>query len=267
MVGNGDGRHTEFLSFFDQLGNFNQPVQQAIMGVIMEMDKRHKVIIAKKPKYLIGIDEAGRGALAGPVAVGVATWALKDWPAIKKFLKDYPVGKDSKKLTPKQREFWFEKIRELEKRKLVKFQVAFSSNKIIDKKGINFAVRQGIGKCLQKLKRPEGNPLKAVPDSTKASTGKQGLPSGRSLVLLDGGLKAPSNWSNQRTIIKGDEKELIISLASIVAKVSRDRRMVKLAQKYPNHNLHQHKGYGTKAHYLKIEEFGTLVIHRKTYLR
>lgn len=64
-------------------------------------------------KYLIGIDEAGRGALAGPVAVGLVMWAIEDWPEIKKFLKAYPVGRDSKKLSPKQRDFWFAKIEEL----------------------------------------------------------------------------------------------------------------------------------------------------------
>jgi ribonuclease HII len=85
-------------------------------------------------------------------------------------------------------------------------------------------------------------------------------------VLLDGGLKAPAEWVNQQTIIKGDEKELIISLASIVAKVSRDRKMIKLSQKYPHHSLHQHKGYGTKLHYQKITEFGVLIIHRQSYL-
>lgn len=95
--------------------------------------------------------------------------------------------------------------------------------------------------------------------------GSIGLPSG-TLVLLDGGLKAPKEWVNQKTIIKGDEKELIIGLASIVAKVSRDRAMIKMAKKYPHHYLHQHKGYGTKLHYQKITEFGVLIIHRQTYL-
>jgi ribonuclease HII len=220
------------------------------MGVIMEVNKRHKEIIAKNLKFLIGIDEAGRGALAGPVAVGVVGWRVADWPAcagrpkIKKFLQDYPVGKDSKKLTPKERDFWFGKIEELKKQKLVSFAVAFSSNKIIDKKGINFAIKRGIEKNLQRL----------------------GGETSKSLILLDGGLKAPANWPNQQTIIKGDEKELIIGLASIVAKVSRDRLMVKLSKKYPQHGLHQHKGYGTKLHYQKITQFGVLVIHRQTYL-
>ena len=182
-------------------------------------------------------------------------WQVEDWPRLKKELRDYPVGKDSKKLTSKQRDFWFAKIEELEKEGLLNFTVAFSSNKIIDKEGISFAIKKGIKKCLSRTK---DSPL-------GASQGKSFELD--STVLLDGGLKAPAEWPNQKTIIKGDEKELIISLASIVAKVSRDREMVKLAEKYPDHFLCQHKGYGTSLHYKKIEEFGVLIIHRVTYLR
>lgn len=199
----------------------------------------------KKPKYLIGIDEAGRGALAGPVSVGAVMWRVEDWLELKKELRDYPLGKDSKKLTPKQRDFWFAKIEELEKKGLLNFKRAFSSNRVIDKKGINYAIKEGIKICLQRL----------------------GGETSKSLVLLDGGLKAPAEWINQETIIKGDEKELIISLASIVAKVSRDREMIKLSQKYSLHHFQQHKGYGTKLHYEKIVEYGVLVIHRMSYLK
>lgn len=199
----------------------------------------------EKTKFLIGIDEAGRGALAGPVSVGAVMWRVEDWPRLKKELRDYPAGKDSKKLTPKQRDFWFARIKELKRQKLLSFTVAFSSNKIIDKKGINFAIKEGIESCLSLCDFPQV----------------------QSLVLLDGGLKAPVEWPNQQTIIKGDEKELIISLASIVAKVSRDKEMVRLGKKYPDHHLHRHKGYGTKLHYKKITQFGLLIIHRRTYIR
>jgi ribonuclease HII len=217
-------------------------------------------------KYLIGIDEAGRGALAGPVSVGLVAWEIKKWPAIKKFLKDYPVGKDSKKLTPKQRDWWFGKIEELAVRGWVSHKVALVSNKVIDKKGINWAIKKGIEKNLCEVASGYARNDFSQGKATEVSPqGARGL-SSVSLVLLDGGLKAPSNWPNQKTIIKGDEKELIIGLASIVAKVSRDRAMVKLSKKYPNHHLHQHKGYGTKLHYQKITEFGVLLIHRETYL-
>lgn len=222
-----------------------------------------KTKIAKNFKYLIGIDEAGRGALAGPVAVGLVAWEIKNWPAIKKFLKDYPAGKDSKKLTARQRDFWFTKIKELSVCYLVMNKVVLVSNKVIDERGINFAVMKGIEKGLKEIEVE----LRAHRSSTSGK-GKtlRGFTS-QCLVLLDGGLKAPSDWPNQQTIIKGDEKELIISLASIVAKVSRDRTMVKLSKKYSNHYLQQHKGYGTRLHYQKIVKFGTLIIHRQTYLR
>lgn len=199
----------------------------------------------KKIKFLIGIDEAGRGALAGPVSVGLISWEIKNWLAIKKFLKDYPVGKDSKKLTPKQRDFWFAKIKELERLRLLEVGVSLVGNKLIDKEGINRAIKKGIENNLQRL---------------------GGLTS-KSLVLLDGGLKAPVDWINQQTIIKGDEKELIISLASIVAKVLRDREMVKLSGKFPDYDLEKHKGYGTKAHYHKISKVGVSIIHRESYLK
>ena len=86
-------------------------------------------------------------------------------------------------------------------------------------------------------------------------------------ILLDGGLRAPKEYKNQKTIIKGDEKELAIALASIVAKVTRDVLMVKLAKKYPGYRLEKHKGYGTKKHYQALKNKGISAIHRKSFLR
>lgn len=216
--------------------------------------------LSSKTKFLIGIDEAGRGALAGPVSVGAVMWKVEDRPRIKKELRDYPVGKDSKKLTPKQRDFWFARIEKLKAKGLLDFSQAFSDNKVIDTKGINWAIKEGIRGCLDSLDFCEVG-LRAHLKSNFVKIQAE------SLVLLDGGLKGPVDWPNQQTIIKGDEKELIISLASIVAKVLRDREMIKLGHKYPDYHLHRHKGYGTKLHYEKIVEFGILIIHRRTYLR
>ena len=220
----------------------------------------------KNHKFLIGVDEAGRGALAGPVSVGSVTWSILVWPEIKKLLRDYPVGKDSKKLTPKQRDFWFSKIEELKEEGLIDFTVSFSSNKIIDSKGINFAIEEGIKRCLDSCEVAFWAHLSDRQAHLKNDF-SQISPFEKTLVLLDGGLRAPAEWKNQQTIIKGDEKELIISLASIVAKVLRDREMVRLSEKYPDHYLHQHKGYGTSLHYEKIDKFGVLIIHRMTYLK
>lgn len=193
----------------------------------------------QKTKYLIGIDEAGRGPLAGPVSVG-AVMISKDFN--KKLWKGV---RDSKKLSHKAREEWFIKLQEWQKLGIIKFHVALVSEKIIDTKGISYAIKKGIAECLKKVKA----------DCDTCT------------VLLDGSLKAPAEFLNQETIIKGDDKEPIISLASIAAKVTRDRYIIKIAKKYPLYKLEIHKGYGTHFHREMIKKYGSAVIHRKSFLR
>lgn len=191
------------------------------------------------PKFLIGIDEVGRGPIAGPVAVGAFVF-LK--PEASKFFKGV---KESKQLTEEKREEWFAKILEARKNGLVNFSVSFQSEKVIDKKGISFAIR----KCLE------------------TSLKKLAIRSTSAVVLLDGGLKAPEKYKNQKTIIKGDAKEPVIALASICAKVLRDRKMKKWAKKYPKYGFEVHKGYGTAGHYRTIEISGLCLLHRRSFLR
>ena len=88
-----------------------------------------------------------------------------------------------------------------------------------------------------------------------------------SKIFLDGGLKAPEKFSRQRTIIKGDEKKPIIALASVVAKVTRDYKMIRLSKKFPKFDFHTHKGYGTKKHMKAIKKYGPTKIHRQSFLR
>ena len=201
-----------------------------------------------KISHIIGIDEAGRGPLAGPVAVGAVIMSRLHLAKIKGHRMSRKISlpklRDSKKLSEGQREAWFEFLKAEKKKGNLNFAVALMSEKIIDEQGIVRAIKIGIKKCLKKLKA----------DPT------------RSLVLLDGGLKAPAEFINQRTIIRGDESEPIISLASIVAKVTRDRRMIQLAKKYPNYGFEIHKGYGTKKHYRAIKKLGISKVHRKTFL-
>ncbi|MEK7117997.1 MAG: ribonuclease HII, partial [Patescibacteria group bacterium] len=85
-------------------------------------------------------------------------------------------------------------------------------------------------------------------------------------VLLDGGLKAPMKYPNQKTIIHGDTKETAIAMASVVAKVLRDRHMIRLHKKYPQYDFATHKGYGTKAHYRALKKYGLSIEHRKSFL-
>jgi len=196
--------------------------------------------------YEIGIDEAGRGPLAGPVAVGAVLFKMKDKDRLACVFKKIK-GKDSKKLTPRRREEYFEIIKNEAKKGNLQFAVSFSSAKLIDKKGIVFAIKKALAGSLEKVSNLSG-------DCSQMS------------VLLDGSLHAPEKYFNQKTIIRGDESELSISLASIVAKVSRDRKMVLLAKKYPLYGFERHKGYGTKYHCQQILKYGPSREHRVSFL-
>lgn len=193
----------------------------------------------KEFKYSIGIDEVGRGPIAGPVAVGALVF-LK--PESKKFFKGV---KESKQISEEKREMWFGEIKKAKKLGLINYAVTFQSEKVIDNKGLSFAIRNALRISLSKLK------INA--DECK--------------VLLDGGLKAPEVYKDQKTIIKGDEKEMVIALASICAKVLRDREMRKWAKKYPQYGWDINKGYGTRKHYEGIKAFGLTSLHRRSFLQ
>ena len=194
---------------------------------------------AERKRWIIGVDEAGRGPLAGPVAVGVAV-VPKDfnWGMI-------PGVGDSKKVSPKHREMIYRRAQDLKKQGLLDFHVALISNVTVDRNSISYAVSLGIERCLNKIKI----------DPKTAD------------VRLDGLLKAPPEYKVQQTIIKGDAKEKIIGLASIMAKVTRDRYMVQKAKKYPKYSFEIHKGYGTKKHCEALRKYGLSFIHRKSFCK
>ena len=214
------------------------------MAVSVEMSKTglHVAIIGyniwQRMSYVIGIDEAGRGPLAGPVAVGIVKIPIG-------FSKKFFIGiKDSKKLSSKDRELWFELASEARRKEEINFAVSLVSEKVIDRRGINFAINLGIKRCLASVE---------VPESAQ--------------IFLDGGIKAPEKFFHQLTVVKGDEKIPVVSLASILAKVVRDRKMIRLAKKYPKFNFDIHKGYGTKMHREAILKYGLTEVHRRTFLR
>ncbi|MEK7135339.1 MAG: ribonuclease HII [Patescibacteria group bacterium] len=187
---------------------------------------------------IVGIDEAGRGPLAGPVLVGVVV-IPKNFD--KRFFKGI---RDSKQLSEEGRELWFALAQEARKRGELDFCTSLVSEKIIDKHGISHAIRLGIKRCLSRLK---------VPIDAQ--------------IFLDGSLKAPVEFKHQLTVIKGDEKIPVISLASICAKVVRDRRMVRLSKKFPRFDFHVHKGYGTKRHISALKQYGPTELHRLSFLK
>lgn len=209
-------------------------------------------------KTIIGIDEAGRGPIAGPVAVGAVAWKMDDGQVTRKIKELLPTIKDSKQLSEKKREEIFAGIVALSKTTTLRYSVALVSAKHIDTYGISASIRKGIEGVLKRLEQ----------DKEKIKTGSDPFFAlHQSHILLDGGLKAPEIFVNQKTYIRGDATHLSIALASIAAKVLRDRHMIALAKKHPNYGFEKHKGYGTKAHYEALAKFGEMSEHRKSFLK
>ena len=205
--------------------------------------KKNKII------YKIGIDEVGRGPIAGPVALCAVLIKSKD----EKILKDkFKKIKDSKKLSEKQRNKYFNEFQEWKLNKQLYASISMISAIDIDKIGIVKSIQKALDKSLE-------NVLKQIE--------KEDVSLDLIEILLDGGLSCSKKFINQKSIIKGDEKEFVISVASIIAKVLRDKEMIKYGEKYPKYKFENHKGYGTKAHFEFIKKFGIIKIHRKTFIK
>lgn len=180
----------------------------------------------------------GRGPLAGPVGVGVFVFLNE------KTNRKFSGVKESKQLTEEAREKWFTKIEEGKRQGTLNFAVTLVSEKVIDTKGLSYAIRTAM----------------------KQSLGKLGLLPQDCMVLLDGGLKAPIEYLFQETIIKGDEKKKVIALASIAAKVLRDRKMKQYATRYRGYDFEINKGYGTLSHRRQLQLVGPCPLHRRSFL-
>lgn len=189
-----------------------------------------KEYIEKGFQVICGIDEAGRGPLAGPVCAAAV---------ILPFGTEIPGLNDSKKLSEKKREALFPVITE----KAVAYGIGFASEQEIDEINILNATFLAMRRAVEALN--------ISPD----------------LLLIDGNQKPKIGAGEEVTVVKGDMKSVSIAAASVLAKVSRDRYMLERAQKYPQYAFEKHKGYGTKLHYEKIAEFGVSPIHRKTFLK
>jgi len=219
-------------------------------------------------EYIIGIDEVGRGPIAGPVAV--CAFLIKD----DSFLENtgdrkLPKLKDSKKLSKKQREIWFEFLKESKEKDFCDYEVSFVSPENIDKFGIAKCIQKALDKSLGKIAEQNYLNSRRFTQITGAYTDKNlnnSTPQFYYKILLDGGLHAPKEYVNQETIIKGDELHPVISMASIMAKVTRDRVMTNYASEYPEYGFEKHSGYGTKAHYDAVKKHGQTKIHRKSFI-
>ncbi|MEN9405541.1 MAG: ribonuclease ribonuclease [Candidatus Parcubacteria bacterium] len=192
----------------------------------------------------MGIDEAGRGPLAGPVAIGGFCIDTNDKRLASRLKELFPKVKDSKQLSPAKRDEWMGELKALKRDFGVSYAFALVSAKHIDAHGISASIRKGIQTVLNKV----------APDPA------------HTFVMLDGSLKAPAEYIHQETYIKGDATHLPIALASIVAKTARDAYMIKESKKTPGYGFEVHKGYGTTGHYAVLKKLGPSAIHRKTFL-
>lgn len=189
-----------------------------------------KEYTAKGFRLICGIDEAGRGPLAGPVCAAAVILPIGT---------DIDGLNDSKKLTEKKREMLFPIIIE----KATAYGIGFASEQEIDEINILNATFLAMRRAVEALG--------ISPD----------------LLLIDGNQKPKIGVGEEVTVIKGDAKSVSVAAASVLAKVSRDRYMLEKSQEYPQYAFEKHKGYGTKLHYEKIAEYGVSPIHRKTFLK
>ncbi|HEK9099197.1 ribonuclease HII [Bacillus pfraonensis] len=191
-----------------------------------EMSKYEKTLREKGLTYIAGIDEVGRGPLAGPV-VTAAVVLPEDFYI--------PGLNDSKKLSEAKRERFYDEIKE----KAIAIGVGIVSPQVIDEINIYQATKQAMLDAIANLS--------CTPEH----------------LLIDA-MKLPTQIP-QTSIIKGDAKSISISAASIIAKVTRDHMMKELGKKHPEYGFEQHMGYGTKQHLQAIETYGVLEEHRKTF--
>ncbi len=195
-------------------------------------------------RYVAGIDEVGRGPLAGPVSVGLVMWldTTHDPHTLLSGIRD------SKQLSSSKRVWWVEKLQQLVKEQILWTTVVSTKPEVIDEKGIMVALAQAAEKALAQGKKQIGFSEQNVS------------------LLSDYGLPTPQSYTTQH-IIKGDEKEPLIAAASIVAKVWRDARMEHYHTIYPHYALNTNKGYGTAFHRKALRDHGPTVIHRRSFLK
>lgn len=180
-------------------------------------------------KAVCGVDEAGRGPLAGPVYAAAVILPVKT---------EIAGLNDSKKLSEKKREELFDIINDV----AISVSVGTASEKEID----------------------EINILNATFLAMKRAV--EGLEISPDYAIIDGN-RAPNLEIPTETVVKGDGKVMSVAAASIIAKVSRDRFMLKMAEQYPEYQFEKHKGYGTRLHYEMIEKYGVSPIHRRSFLK
>jgi ribonuclease HII len=193
--------------------------------------RHERALWANGVLWVAGVDEAGRGALAGPVAAAAVVL-----PQIPGFIQEYTGVRDSKMMTPAQREAWAQVIRDT----AVTYGVGLASAQEIDMLGIVPATQLAVSRAV--------DTLAVCPD-----------------CLLVDYLKLPNIPIPQISLVKGDRRSLSIAAASVLAKTTRDALLVNLDEVYPGYGLDLHKGYGTASHLDAIRRLGPSPLHRMSF--
>lgn len=204
-------------------------MKEAELERLQSMWEIEHSLFEKGYKVIAGVDEAGRGPLAD--SVYAAAVILPPDICIEGL-------NDSKKLSEKKREKLFDEIKEV----ALAYAVATASVEEIDTYNIRNATYMAMNRAIEALN--------ITPD----------------YVIVDGDCIKECNHPHE-CVVKGDSKSLSIAAASVLAKVSRDRHMLQMAEKYPQYGFEKHKGYGTKVHIEALKEFGPCEIHRKTFIK
>lgn len=213
--------------------------QKLLEEKLVTMQAYENELRAEGIRYIGGVDEVGRGPLAGPVTAACVVLP-----------EDFDVlgVDDSKKLSEKKREELFDKIKE----KALAVGIGMCDNRVIDEINILEATKKAMAE--------------AIRDADSQLEEKGLSPEGTEHLLIDA-VSLKDVDKPQTSIIKGDAKSLSIAAASIIAKVTRDRLMAEYHRQYPYYGFDTNKGYGTKAHYEGIDKYGITPIHRKTFLK
>lgn len=213
--------------------------------MIKRILQEEKKLWKKGYKIVVGLDEVGRGCLAGPVVAAAVALLVSDNKSTKKEIKNLKI-KDSKKLTVGQREKFYKFFTSLP---AIKWEIGKVSEKVIDKINIKNASELAMEKALNSLIKNNKINRKDI------------------FLIIDGQYLKNSNLKrfNHKLVVKGDEMVFSCAVASILAKVTRDNIMNKHSIKYPEYKFKSHKGYPTREHLRIIEKYKLLPIYRKSF--
>ena len=214
--------------------------------------------------FIVGIDEAGRGCLAGPVYAAAMAISAKFY-SDESMLKELEKLNDSKQLSHEVREEIYAKLERMRSAGVIDFEAAYADVDEIERDNILRATQTAMARAATTLNERLGLNLRTS-GAVATLFGESALDISRANILLDGREMKNFPYAH-RAVVKGDASSLAIAAASIIAKVSRDKLMDSYAQQYPRYAFEKHKGYGTALHLQALMLFGPCPIHRKSFLK